>query len=262
MSEMSSYAPGTFCWVEVGTTDAAAASKFYTQLFGWEAEKVMDGPEGNYVMLRQGGKEVAGLYQMSPEQSSQGIPPHWLSYVSVADATQGAKKAASLGGKVIMEAFDVMDVGRMALVQDPTGAMLALWQPKRHIGARLVNEPASLCWNELATTNPEAARKFYTALFDWKPQEQDLGPMKYTTFLNGDRPNGGMLEMTAEWTGTPPHWMPYIAVRDCDRTVAKAQELGGTVCVPPEDIPNIGRFAVLQDPQGAVFSVIRLLTTT
>lgn len=259
MSEMSRYAPGTFCWVEVGTTDAAAASTFYTQLFGWEAERVMDGPEGNYVMLRQSGKDVAGLYQLSTAQRTQGIPPHWLSYVSVADASEGAKKAASLGGKVLMDAFDVLDVGRMALVQDPTGAILALWQPKRHIGARLVNEPASLCWNELATTNAEQARKFYTALFDWKPQEQDFGPMKYTTFLNGEHPNGGMLEMTEEWTGIPPHWMTYIAVADCDRTAAKAQELGGSVCVAPQDIPSIGRFAVLQDPQGATFSVIRML---
>jgi hypothetical protein len=262
MTEMTSYAPGTFCWVEVGTTDAAAASSFYTKLFGWEAEKVMEGPEGNYVMLRQKGKDVAGLYQLSTEQRAQGIPPHWLPYVSVTDASERARKAAALGGKVLRDAFDVLDVGRMALVQDPTGAIVALWQAKKHIGARLVNEPASLCWNELATTDTAQARRFYTALFDWKPQEQDLGPMKYTTFLNGERPNGGMLEMTEEWTGTPPHWMTYIAVEDCDRTVARAQELGGVVCVEPTEIPNIGRFAVLQDPQGAMFAVIKLVNAT
>jgi predicted enzyme related to lactoylglutathione lyase len=217
------------------------------------------GPDSVYTMFNVRGKDVAALYDQPEEQRKQGVPPNWLSYVSVPRVDEAAKKAKSLGATLISEPFDVMDVGRMALVQDPTGAVFALWEPRRHTGAKLVNEPVSLSWNELATRDVPRAKKFYTELFGWTAQTQDMGNMEYTTFRNGERPAGGLMEIAKEWGPVPPHWAPYFAVADTDRTVEKAKELGGEVLMPPMDIPEIGRFAALRDPQGAVFDVIRLI---
>jgi hypothetical protein len=258
MTEYNEYAPGTFSWVDLGTTDAAGAKAFYTQLFGWQADDSPAGPDMVYTMLSKDGKGVAGLYQMGAEQQAQGMPPFWLSYVSVADVEASAAKAKSLGGQVLREPMDVMDAGRMALIQDPTGAMLALWQPIQHHGADLANEPGSLSWNELATRDTDKAGEFYTKLFGWDTQVQEMPQTTYTTFLNGDRMNGGMMPMTEEWGDIPPHWMVYFAVEDCDQSAEKAKELGGQVRVPPTDIPPVGRFAVIQDPQGGTFTIIKL----
>lgn len=263
MTEFNEYAPGTFCWVDLGTTDTEAAKRFYGSLFGWEADDMPAGPDMVYTMLRLRGKDVAALYGMEREQRDQGIPPHWLSYVSVASADATAAKASDLGGKALMGPGDVLEAGRMALLQDSAGATFGVWQPRDHFGARIVNEPGTLCWNELATRDDGAARVFYTGLFGWTTkgwttETQNAGPVPYTTFLNGGRPNGGMLQMAEEWGNVRPHWVPYFAVEDCDRTVDRVGKLGGSVRVPATDIPETGRFAMLQDPQGAVFSVIKL----
>ncbi len=258
MTEFKNYAPGTFCWVDLSTTDAEGAKAFYTKLFGWETVDAPAGPDMVYTMLKIGGKNVGGLYQMGQEQQSQGMPPHWLSYVSVADVEESAARAKSLGGQVLQEPMDVMDSGRMALVQDPIGAVLALWQPGEHQGADLANEPGSFTWNELATADTQKAGQFYTSLFDWSTQIQEMPETTYTTFLNGDRMNAGMLQMTEEWGDIPPHWMVYFAVADCDQSAEKAKDLGGQVHVPPTDIPPVGRFAVIQDPQGGLFTIIKL----
>jgi predicted enzyme related to lactoylglutathione lyase len=256
---MTTHPPGTFCWVDLGTTDAAAAKRFYTQLFGWSFDDRPAGPDAVYTMFNVRGKDVAALYDQPEDQREQGVPPNWLSYVSVPHVDEAAKKAKSLGATLISEPFDVLDVGRMALVQDPTGAVFALWEPRRHTGAKLVNEPVSLSWNELATRDVPRARKFYTELFGWTAQTQDMGNMDYTTFRNGERAAGGLMEIAKEWGPVPPHWAPYFAVEDCDRTVEKAKGLGASVLMPPTDIPETGRFAALKDPQGAVFNVIRLI---
>lgn len=258
MSEFNEYAPGTFSWVDLATTDADAAKSFYTQLFGWTAEDYPTDETGVYTMMRIDGKDVAALYQMHEEQQAQGIPPHWLSYVTVADVNESAEKARSLGGQIIVEPMDVMEEGRMALVQDPTGATFALWQPKRHIGARVVNEPGTFTWNELATRDTETAEEFYTKLFGWESETQEMPMTVYTSFRNNGRMNAGMLEMTDEWGDIPPHWMVYFAVADCDASAEKAKSLGATVQVEPMDIPPVGRFAVIQDPQGAHFTIIKL----
>lgn len=156
------------------------------------------------------------------------------------------------------EAFDVFDVGRMAVVQDPTGAVFALWQPGKHAGAGVVNVPNSFCWNELATPDTGKAGDFYTGLFGWGKNVQEMGPMTYTSFTNGDRPAGGMYKPTPEMGEIPPNWLVYFAVDDADAKAQKASELGGKAIVPPSDIPGVGRFAVIQDPQGAVFGIIKL----
>jgi predicted enzyme related to lactoylglutathione lyase len=256
------YKPGTFCWVELGTIDGEAAKKFYTGLFGWDSTDSPIGPGMVYTMLKLEGKDVGALYQMPSEMTSQGIPPSWLSYVFVTSADESAAKAKELGATLTKEPFDVMTVGRMAVVQDPTGAVFALWQAGTHQGAGIVNVPNTLCWNELSTPDTEKAGDFYTGLFGWGKNVQQMGPMTYTSFMNGDRPAGGMYKPGPEMRNVPPHWLVYFAVDDTDAKLNKATELGGKTISPAMDIPGTGRFAVVQDPQGAVFGIIKLTTPT
>lgn len=168
--------------------------------------------------------------------------------------------ATQNGGKVIREPFDVpMDGGRISVVQDPTGAMVAMWQAKKHIGAGVINEPGAMCWNELSTSNLDAAGKFYRATFGWTAEQMDMGGGgTYTIFKAGDERVGGMTALTPQMKGVPPHWLTYFAVTDCDGTVKEVNELGGKVLVPPTDIPEVGRFAVCLDGQRAAFAFIKL----
>src|SRR6267143_1041462 len=258
MQETPQYAPGTFCWVECGTTDGEGAKKFYTELFAWDYTDNPVGPGMVYTMLKQDGKDVGALYQMPPDMTAQGIPPHWLSYVSVTSADESAAKAKGAGATVRKEPFDVFTVGRMAVIQDPTGAVFALWQAGTHHGAGIVNVPNSFCWNELGTNDTAKATEFYTNVFGWTANVQNFGPMEYTIFNNGEKPAGGMYKLTPEMGNVPPHWLVYFAVADCDATVEKAVSLGGKTMKPADDIPGIGRFAILLDPQGAAFAVIKL----
>jgi uncharacterized protein len=261
MQETTDYAPGTFCWVEAGTTDGEAAKKFYTELFGWDFTDSPIGPGKVYTMLKLDGKDVGALYEMPPEMTSAGVPPHWMSYVSVASADETAAKAKELGATLMKEPFDVFDVGRMAVIQDPTGAVFALWQAGTHKGAAVVNVPNSFCWNELATPDTAKAGDFYTSLFGWGKNVKEMGPdFKYTLFINGDRQAGGMYTPTPEMGEIPPNWLVYFAVDDPDAKLKKANELGAKTIAPAMDIPDVGRFAVIQDPQGAVFGIIRLDT--
>src|SRR5918998_1846178 len=185
MGKRERYEPGTFCWVDLATTDPAGAKTFYGELFGWEAEDMPAGEAGTYTMLRLDGDYVCGLYEMDAARSEQGAPPSWLSYVSVDDADATAARARELGGTVYGEAFDVLDAGRMAVIQDPTGAVLGAWQPRGHIGASRVNDPGCFTWNELQTRDSETAADFYAALFGWEtePVEQD-GNLVYVTIEN------------------------------------------------------------------------------
>ena len=256
MAEFTEYKPGTFCWVDLVTTDAEAAKAFYSELFGWQ---IVELPitDGSYTMFQVRGKDVAALYPMDADQQSQGVPPHWMSYVSVTDVDGIAEKAASLGAAILAGPFDVMEEGRMVMFQDPTGAQVAAWQPKKHIGAQLANEPGAFCWNELATKDAKKATAFYTQLFSWTVDAQEMpNGMVYTSFLNDGGYNGGMMEINEEWGDMPSSWTVYFTVDNCDESVERAQSLGASVLMPPMDIPNVGRFSNLQDPQGAVFAVL------
>jgi predicted enzyme related to lactoylglutathione lyase len=147
----------------------------------------------------------------------------------------------------------------MAVIQDPQGAVFSLWQPVKHIGAELVNVPGAFCWNELYTHDIDASGAFYTKLFGWSAKTAEMGNgMSYTSFMNGDWPAGGMMEIQKEWGEVPPNWSIYFAVDDCDATCEKIKKLGGKVDNPPMDIPEVGRFAVCADPQGAYFAVIKM----
>ncbi len=258
MADIAKYTPGTFCWADLGTTDTQAAKAFYGALFGWGA---VDTPASHgmvYTMLQADGKDAAALYPLMPEQVSQGVPPHWMLYVSVENAAAMAARAKELGGTVIAGPGEVPEAGRFAILRDPQGAVFGLWQPGAHIGARTGQVPGTLCWSELATSDAAGAQAFYTGLFGWEATKSTLPGMDYTMFQAAGSAAGGMLQMTSEWQGAPPHWMPYFLVADCDATAARAETAGGKVCVPPTDIPTVGRFAVLNDGQGAYFAIIRL----
>ena len=250
--EVTKHAPGTFCWIDLATSDAAGATRFYTKLLGWTAEEMPVDDGMAYTLLALRGKPVAALY---PRHD---VAPHWLAYVSVEDVDASTARAKALGGRVVTEPMDVLDVGRQALLQDPTGALFALWQPRRHAGAAIVGEAGALTWTELQTRDADRAKAFYAELFGWKADTQPMGGTAYTTFAQGDRMVAGMMQMTGEWGDAPSHWMTYLEVEDVDGGTAEARKLGATVHVPPTDVPGVGRFSLLQDPQGAPFAMIRM----
>jgi len=259
MATETRHAPGTFCWPELATLDQPGAKKFYTSLFGWSFHDTDMGPDGTYTIFQDRDADVAALYTMREEEKKM-APPHWNSYVAVESADQTAAKVKQLGGQVIVEPFDVMDMGRMAVLMDPQGAVFQVWQAKKHGGARL-NDVGSLCWTELMTTDPQTAETFYTGLFPWKTETMKASTgAPYTIFKRGGEVGvGGMMKIEPRMGPMPPHWYPYFAVSDCDATVAKATSLGARTLMPPTDIPNAGRFAVLMDPQNAPFAVIKTM---
>jgi predicted enzyme related to lactoylglutathione lyase len=247
MGERTSYAPGTFSWAELATSDADAAKTFYASVFGWEYRDNPI-PDGSvYSMALRDGKEVAALFT----ETSQ--PPHWNCYVTVQSVEQAAARAAELGATVAAEPFDVMDVGRMAVIIDPVGAALCLWEAGSHIGASLVNTPGSMTWNDLITPDPAASAKFYGDLFGWTTEEMQ-GGQGYRVISNGGRTNGGLMPLSPAMGSTPPNWMPYFGHEDVERLVREVEGLGGQVYNGPMQLPQ-GTIAVLGDPQGAAFSV-------
>jgi predicted enzyme related to lactoylglutathione lyase len=247
MGERDSYAPGTFCWADLGTTDAAAAQEFYTGLFGWEAEPLPAGEGGVYVMFRLGGRDVAALYEMGESERDQ-LSAHWSSYVSVEDVEGSAARARGLEATILAEPFDVMDSGRMAVLRDPTGAHLHLWQPGRHAGAGRVNDTGCMVWNELATPDVGRAGGFYGELLGWHVETDATG---YGTIRMGDGINGGM---RPPLDGEPPNWLIYFTVPSADEAAARVRESGGTVLTGPVGA-TVGRIAVVRDPQGAMFAL-------
>ena len=259
MAEYASHQPGAFSWPELATTDQKAAVEFYRGVFGWGLNDQPMGPTETYSMFQLRGKEVGAAYTMRPEERQHNIPPHWNSYVSVKNVDETTNRAKDLGAKVLAPPFDVMEAGRMSVLQDPTGAVFQVWQANKHIGAKIMREPGSLTWTELATNDTEAAKKFYTALFGWKEKTSTGAGMTYTEFSVGDQPQAGMMEINAEMKsrGVPPNWLPYFQVDDVDNTANAAKSKGAMLLVPPMDIPNTGRFSVIRDPQGAAFAIYK-----
>lgn len=253
MGERTSYPPGTFCWIELATSDAQGAKAFYQPLFGWEGEDIPVGErgEGTYTLMRLQGRDVCGLYRTDQ------TPPAWFSFVSVEDADATTARAAGLGATVSMPPFDVEEHGRIAVVADPTGAALALWQPRSHFGARLVNDPGALCLNQLNTTDPEKAEEFYSALFGWRFTPVGDDQQAYWGIFNptpeGDALNGGMMPLPPEATAAS-HWLCYFTAEHLEASLAQIGASGGTVLFGPMPIPS-GRIAGAVDPQGAVFAL-------
>jgi uncharacterized protein len=256
MSERTSYAPGTPCWIDLGTPDQDAAAEFYGGLFGWSVEADENAEQtGGYRVAVLKDKAIGGVMRLMQE----GQPPAWSSYICVEDADATVAKAREAGGAVAVEAMDVLDYGRMAFLTDPTGAFVGIWQPGRNIGAGLVNEPGALAWNELGTRDVAAAKAFYGAVFGWGFEDVEMGKMgAYTSVKLGDRSIAGMVDITGRMPDeVPANWLVYFAVDDPDASVEKVKELGGSVAFGPIDSPA-GRLAMVTDPWGAPFAMIAL----
>jgi uncharacterized protein len=251
MGERSEYTPGTFSWVDLSTTDQDAAKTFYGALFGWQADDRPIGDGSVYSMMQIDGHNVAAISGQPQQQRDAGVPPLWNSYVTVASADEAAQRAGELGGTVHAPAFDVLDAGRMAVIQDPQGAYVMAWEPRANIGAGLVNAPGALVWNELQSPDLDASVSFYGDLFGWRLEEFTGMPMRYMGIKVGEHANGGMMAPEAP---TPPFWLVYFGVADIDAGIAKVKALGGTLLSGPIDI-QIAKLAVVQDPQGAVFAL-------
>lgn len=255
MGKRTGYEPGTFCWVDLATTDTEGAKAFYGELFGWEAEDMPVDEETTYAVMRLGGDDICGLYELPADQREQGIPPYWHTLVSVESADAAAERARDLEGKILAEPFDVLDAGRMSVIQDPLGAVFSVWQPRAHIGATRVNDVGCMGWNELNTRRPERASEFYSALFGWEmePMEEN-GKLSYVLIKNKDWMNGNVMPTTEQHGDAPPFWLPYFTVQSCDEIADRIREMGGAVLVEPFE-PGAGRISVVSDSQGAVFAI-------
>jgi predicted enzyme related to lactoylglutathione lyase len=247
MGQVERYPNGIFCWIDVGTTAVAGAKAFYGGLFGWEFEDQPAGDGDAYTLCRLQGRDVAGIHRHDPDE---GIG--WASSVAVDDLEAVTSRARELGATVLAEPFDVPGAGRTAVLRDPSGAVVSLWQPRGHAGAGLVNEVGTWTWNELVTPDLAAARAFYAELFGWGAQDIP-GHFPRTSFSLGDLLVGGGHAPTPQ-EGAAARWTISFRVADADQSAARVQELGGAVLLPPMDVP-VGRFAIVADPAGASFSV-------
>jgi predicted enzyme related to lactoylglutathione lyase len=259
MAEFKNHEPGTFCYAELATSDPAASGKFYNELFGWSRNDQDMGEYGIYTQYHLNNKIVAAQYKLNPEQEAHNVLPNWGQYVTVTDADAATARATELGGQVVTGPLDVMDYGRMSVISDPTGAIFCIWEPKSNIGVELRDEPGAMCWNELMTPDTEKAAAFYSGLFGWEPETLDLGDIgQYTMFNRGSgQQAAGMLAIKPEMGSIPANWLVYFAVADIDRIHDQAVSLGGKAVMPPTDIPEVGRFAVITDPVGAVFGIFK-----
>lgn len=258
MPHIEKHAPGTICWVELGTTDQNAAKSFYGSLFGWSFVDYPMGPGGVYTMFRADGRDAAAGYTLQEAERAHGVPPHWNLYVAVEDADKAAARATELGGSVVAGPFDVFTNGRMAVVVDPTGAAICLWQPKQTAGIGVMGENNTYCWADLSTGDRNAAKQFYEGLFGWKiTPGKDKDESTYLHIAMGDNYFAGIMPANHGNPNIPAHWMPYFMVTDADASAAKAQALGGKVYAPPMTVDKSLRVAVLADPQGAVFALFQ-----
>ena len=254
MSERTSYEPGTPSWVDLSSPDPEASKAFYAGLFGWRAEDTepVEETEG-YVMFKLKGRNVAGMSPIQDDSQS----PAWWTYVDTDDVDAAAARVTEAGGSVPVGPIDVVDAGRMAFIAHPAAGIIGVWQAHRHTGAQIVNEPGALNWNELQTRDVEGAKAFCSAVFGWRPDDQDFGGMTYTLFNVGDSAiAGAMTTPSGVPDEVPAFWLNYFSVEDCDASMAKVQELGGSTLGPAHQLEGVGRFAVVADPHGATFGVI------
>lgn len=259
MPNIDIHKPGSFCWIELATTDQNAAKKFYGSLFGWNANDTAMGPGDFYTIFQLEGRAAAAGCTLRKDQLDRGVPPHWMLYVTVENADASADRAGKLGGKVLAPAFDVFEAGRMAVLQDPAGASFCVWQAKGNPGTGITGMDGTLCWADLSTPDHAGVAKFYSGLFGWNVIEDkdDDPPSGYLHIKNGEDFIGGVLPLAHRKPGTPPHWLPYFLVSNCDGAVAKAKQLGARVYMEPMTVETVGRWAVVADPQGAVFAVFQ-----
>ncbi len=260
MPVRNDFKPGEFCWIDLNSHDLASSAAWYGDLFGW-THAVMETPGGGppYAFFMHGESVVAGVGEASAEMKEMGVPPMWNAYVASSDCAATEAKVKQLGGTVTVPTMEVPGHGKLAFFLDPEGASFAAWQATDEGSPGvLVDDPTGLCWTELMTHDTDKAKDFYGKLTGWDFSPMPMGDVDYTILKNQGKDAGGMMAMAGpDFEGVPAHWMVYFAVTDCDATAAKAGESGGKVIMPPTDIP-VGRFSLLSDPQGAMFSIITL----
>jgi predicted enzyme related to lactoylglutathione lyase len=256
MSVISNHKPGSFCWFELGTTDQEAAKKFYGSLFGWSADDLPMGPDGNYTMFKLDGQVAAAGYTVGG-QMAPNVPPHWALYIAVQSADDAAKQVEQNQGKLLKPPFDVFDAGRMAVAADPSGAVFMIWQPKRNQGTGITGVDGTVCWADLSTPDPARAAEFYKTLFGWELTKGENDSSGYLHIKNDDEFIGGIPPAEYYDATVPPHWLIYFQVSNCDESVAKATGMSAQVLFPPTDVQNVGRMAIIKDPQGAVFALFQ-----
>lgn len=253
MSTMTQHAAGTFCWCQLGTSDEQGAVKFYTSLFGWNAERLSMEGHG-FTLLRLRDQAMGAI--MHFESNEPGVGPSWTPFVAVESADATADAVKRNGGRILMGPMDAGKNGRQVFFTDPTSAALAVWQPGTQPGAGVVNETGAMCWNEVITDDARKAGPFYQSVFGWttEPFGND-----YTIFKKGETYAGGMMQAKPDMKLTHPYWLVYFGVDDVDASAGKVTTLGGKVQMPPTDIPDVGRIAVVTDPQSAWFGLYKPL---
>ncbi len=248
---------GDFCWVELCSPDIAKSLDFYKPLFQWQENAHDMGDQGTYYMLSVGDKDFGGAFQLTDELKKQGAMPCWASYVAVDDVDATTEKAKSLGGNLLNGPFDIGEYGRMAVLQDPTGAVFCLWKSFEGMDGHDKKLPGNFGWNELITEDTGKAQAFYTELFGWQAETQDFGDVPYTSFSCNGKPVGGMLKTPDDCGDLPSMWVVYFTVTDLDKTLAAAKAKGAEQCHDVMDIAEVGRFAAIKDPQGVYCSFIQ-----
>ncbi|MFJ7134383.1 VOC family protein [Streptomyces fungicidicus] len=255
------FAPGSPCMLDLGAPDVPAAAAFYGAVLGWDYEPMGDGEEMEGGMFRKDGKIVAGLGKLTEE----GARPAWMIYYSVADADATTRAVERAGGTVRVAPMDLEQWGRMAQYSDPLGGEFAVWQPGETKGVDLVDQPGSLSWTELYTSDAAAAKEFYGGVLGWQYSEMQMpgGEGTYTLITPAGQPqermHGGLMEVRKEDlapAGGRPYWHPVFHVTDCDAAVAEVTANGGSVQMGPDDAEGVGRLAVCLDPAGADFVVL------
>ena len=256
MPHVENHPPGSVSWIELATTDQIAAKSFYTSLFGWSFEDRPMGPNGYYTMFRLEDRNLGAAYTLQEDQRTAGVPPHWMIYISTANADETTKRATELGGSVLCGPFDVFTYGRMSTIRDSTGAVFSIWQARDHSGFQIRDQHGTFCWADLNSPDQQRASKFYGDLFGWTTSPGHAG---YMHIKNGENFIGGITSAQQQVSNAPPHWMIYIQVDDCDAATEKARRLGANIFVEPMTIENAGRMSIFADPQGAVLAVFQPL---
>lgn len=254
MADAKTFVVNAPAWIDLSTADPDAARDYYSKLFGWTAEPEKDPEAGGYAIARLGGQDVAGI----GGQQDPNAPQAWMVYIGTRDADASAKKIEAEGGKVVAPPFDVMDAGRMAVFQDPSGAFISVWQPKTMNGFGVQRKAGAFAWAELNSRGFEKAKPFYKRVFGWGEKVSPMGEGQgdYTEFKLADESIGGAMEMNPMVPQeVPSYWMVYFGAVDVDKAHKKAVDLGGKEVLPPADFPG-GRFSIVSDPQGAAFGIL------
>ncbi len=257
MQEFTSHKPGTFCWIELATTDPENAKKFYNELFGWDFYDIPIGENNFYTLCKLNGKDVAALYGMFPEQLAMNLPPNWLPYVASNDVFYLIKQVKENNGKVSIEPCDKMEEGIPTVIQDPEGAYLGVWQAKNHIGSSYKNIHGAITWMEHASRNSDAAIKFYGKIFNWTSKTEQMGEGQYTTFFINDEVCAGLYIMPPQLDGVPSHWLPYFFTSNIDKSLEITNKHNGEILMPKMFIQGVGYFAVIKDVQGAALGLVQ-----